>query len=197
MTTITINAELFVAATHFTSNDETRYYLTGVHLDPKGYMVAMDGHKMFVAQSQHEYSEPLIIATHNRKPLPIKWSKHDALQLDLNTSTLIAPNGDRVLITVVDGAFPQWDRVVAGATGAAPDPLKQPACPTQYNPHLLLSFSKACKVLMRGTAPHIGYSANGTPAPVRFGDRDDCFGLVMPYRGPEDAITPPAWAPTK
>lgn len=190
MTRIQLPADLFVAASHFVSKELTRYYLTGVHLDPLGYIVATNGHILFAAQAP-TLPEPLTIKVNGGKPLPAKWAKGDLITIDLATNT-IETDTARDVITVIDGTFPDWQRVVGTTTGDRPTDLGAP--PTQYDPKLLATFATVSKILGCGRVPMVGHSNNGAPAPIRFTGRDDCYGVLVPYRGPKAPVTLPTWA---
>jgi DNA polymerase III sliding clamp (beta) subunit (PCNA family) len=73
----------------------------------------------------------------------------------------------------VDGTFPAIDRVIpAEITGEI----------AHYNPSYVADIGKQSK-LLTGNATAFNLAHNGgNPALIAFGDRDDCFAILMPMR---------------
>ena len=193
MTIITTKADLFAAAMHFVSHEAVRYYLNGVLLDPEGYIVALDGHRMFVGRDEElvgQINERMIIRLRDVKNPPAKWAKQHEMTLDTDTNTA-AIGTDRKLFDVIDGSFPDYRRVIPSGTLSDID-RKRPL-PTQYGPAQIAAIAKASKLLTGSDYFEIGYSFN--PAVVRFPGRDDCFAVVMPHHDSGEEVCLPSWAP--
>ena len=122
---------------HAISDEETRYYLNGVFVHPEGLslrMAATDGHKLSrVAQDVPDGAAamaPMIVA---RRVVALvsalaagaeKASEGASVLVEVNASGLQSrwtmPAGDGGEVTVfaksVDGTFPDYDRVIPGAS---------------------------------------------------------------------------------
>ena len=195
MTIITTKADLFAAAMHFVSHEAVRFYLNGVLLDPEGYIVALDGHRMFVGRDEGlvgQINERMIIRLRDIKNPPAKWAKADAMTLDTDTNT-VAIGTDRKLFDVIDGAFPDWRRVIPSDTLSDVD--QERPLPTQYGPAQIAAIAKASKLLTGSDYFELGYHNQGRGVTVRFPKRDDCFAVVMPYCDSGEPVCLPSWAP--
>jgi DNA polymerase III sliding clamp (beta) subunit (PCNA family) len=170
-----IPTDLLKAALHCASNEETRYYLKGVHLSTSGHMVTTDGHRMFVAKLAEAVSQDVIIPLDTVKTA-LKLAGKRAEALELNGNTL-----GGITFTPVDGTFPNWRRVIPpidGYTTAADG--KQGF----FNPDYVYDIGQMSRALgsKNGTAFQIHGWDSGSPHGVTFANREDCFAVIMPMR---------------
>ena len=181
---ITLNVNFLKAALLFASDEETRYYLKGVHLLRRGdhlRITATDGHRLFCAMQTPDESGPdfdVILPRDGLKKAMTGVNRNcEFLALDLEW------DGDRVKRAVlndlamppVDGTFPTIERVVPDANAITGDVAA-------FNPVYLADIGKAAKLLGAGVADfHLGH--NGTsPALVTFGGTGDALAVIMPLR---------------
>lgn len=133
MKTEEVSAEILVAGdvlaraigqvAHAQSDEQTRYYLNGIFLHDRGGrlgLVATDGHRMGLAIV--EPSKPLpdnlpgIILPRQSVPELLRIAteaKQDDLTLEISPTSLQVAHGDVEFSTkLVDGTFPDYDRVI-------------------------------------------------------------------------------------
>ena len=181
---ITINVNFLKAALLFASDEETRYYLRGLHLLRRGdhlRITATDGHRLFCAMQTLTMAgddfDVILPRDGLKKALTGVHRNCEVLALDLEW------DGDRVkravlndlAMTPVDGTFPTIERVVPDANAITGEVAA-------FNPVYLADIGKAAKLLGAGVADfHLGY--NGTsPALVTFGGTADALAVIMPLR---------------
>lgn len=184
-----ISADLFRAASHTVSNEETRYYLGGVHIEPHpqggALLVSTDGHRMTVLWDASgsisggtiiiRPSKELMTAAKNKRGenRRIVMAEADTVSVELDGAKIASFHG-----LAIDGTFPDWSKVVP--TG--------PFVPTKagFNARYLGSFDKVRAELpendRNGNGITILGSSEWDPHLVRFDGLDYAFGLIMPLR---------------
>ena len=175
--------DLLKAALICASSEESRYYLRGVHLATSGHMVTTDGHRMFVARLAERPTADVIVP-YDAVTAALKMVGARCKEIDVDGIKIAS-----IMYTPVDGTFPDWRRVV-------PTGLEQPSSKADDAPgrvHFNLSyvgdFAKMGKLL--DGAPMMHPTSASNPALVTFGDREDCFAVLMPMRrgnGPQGEI---------
>jgi DNA polymerase III sliding clamp (beta) subunit (PCNA family) len=179
-----IPTDLLKAALYCASNEESRYYLRGVHLATSGHMVTTDGHRLFCAKLAEAVSADVIIPLDTVKAA-LKLAGKRAETIELNGNTL-----GGIVFQPVDGTFPDWRRVIPAATGFEfkPDPDTKPA---HFNPDYIYDLGQMSRALgsKTGTAFQIHAWGPENPHGVTFCDRTDCFAVIMPMRQ-QSEITP-------
>ena len=184
---ITITVNFLKAALLFASDEETRYYLKGVHLLRRGdhlRITATDGHRLFCAMQMltPDQSGPnfdvILPRDGLKKALTGVHRNCEVLALDLEW------DGDRVKRAVlndlamppVDGTFPTIERVVPDANAIGGETAS-------FNPLYLADLGKAAKILTGNVNGfHLGHNG-GSPALVSFdAAAGNAFAVVMPYR---------------
>ena len=161
----------------FISKEQTRYYLTGVYVEPEANgirLVSTDGHRLFTAIQETDDPqgfEPFIIPGDAIKRALTGYK--EAL-IELNIQNRVLGN---VSFTPIDGDFPNWRRIA---------PSKISGETAQLNPEYVSDFGKIYKFLHGGGKSFGGMGVyiahNGiSPCVVTFG-RDDCLALLMPMR---------------
>jgi DNA polymerase-3 subunit beta len=180
---IEVPTAILKAALICASTEQARYYLNGVYVDPKGFLVSTDGHRAFVGKIDL-----------TGVPAFDGWIIcRDALKRALTgykaDTITIAP--DRVgnsLCQPIDGTFPDWRRIV-------PDELS--GVTAQFN-HTYVADMGKIGMLLRGQRKpsldaHIHHNGEG-PAAITFPEVDDCFAVLMPIRAHHSDNGAEAWA---
>ena len=169
-----IPTDLLKAALLCASSEETRYYLKGVHLSTSGHMVTTDGHRLFCAKLSEAVLTDVIIPLDTVKAA-LKLAPKKAGTIELNGNTL-----GGVTFTPIDGAFPDWRRVIPPAEGFKPGEDQTPA---HFNPDYIYDLGQMAHAL--GSKSGCGFRMhawdNESPHGVTFG-RSDCFAVIMPMR---------------
>jgi DNA polymerase-3 subunit beta len=188
-----IDLNLVKACALACSKDDYRYYLNGVFIEYDGsalVSVATDGHRL--------------VAFKYDKPQPDEIEKFGVIvpleiinKIKLNKVGSIAIlkhiEGLRwaieyTLISIefdaIDGAFPDWRRVVPTSTSGEI---------AQFDLKYMADFAKICKMLDKYNT-HCPIAHNGTgPALVSFGSSFEGFGVLMPVRMEEPLRGAPSW----
>lgn len=203
MTTIQISipAGIVDAALLATSKEETRYYLKGVFLDARGFVVGTNGHMAFAAQCDAIVGKlDDVRPSYPSEALPGVIVPSDAIaqankaagrskglcyvfERDAQGLWWILYGNARIHFAPVDGSFPSWNRIVPDA----PETLTA----GHYNPLYLAALGNMAKALNDGgkdsTTAFRLHQAGENPALVTFrnGDGDtrtNCVAVLMPMR---------------
>ena len=181
-----IATDLLKAALVCASSEETRYYLRGVHLSMSGHMVTTDGHRMFVARLADKPAANVIVPYADVvAALKLAGARAKDLEIDLAANRI-----GQISFTPVDGTFPAWQRVVP--TGLETPNAKDPsdnAAHVHFDHRYVGDFAKMAAILCgkATTAQSVLHPVSAShPALVTFGDRADCFGVLMPVRRKRD-----------
>lgn len=198
--TIEARADMLKAALMFVSREATRPYLGGVYIDPAGLAVSTDGHRLFCGALAPD-DERAALPAFDGWTIPDETLKR-ALQGFKPPRGTVDP---RITITPervggvackpIDGAFPDWRRVI-------PDAAAMDGAAAQYQGEYLADFDKAAALLRgdRGGQCRV-YHDGQNPALVSFGVRGNytggpirvpvpAFGVLMPLRDLEGANPP-------
>lgn len=207
MSKFQFRADHFLAVSKLTSKEETRYYLTGVHIepDPAGgiFLVATDGHRLCVAHDPNGYAERNAILTCDFKSPALKSKRNEnfprhvyldggSADVRLVETVALATNADahplvdRLLFDEIDGTFPDWRRVVPM------DVEPSHMAPLSFNVNLLRDIADSAKVLAtdRCLAMELFQKSPGDPMVLRFGQLPDVVYVLMPMRGAGLTSTP-------
>lgn len=199
MQSYSFNLRALKAAAVASSSEETRYYLKGVCLEPRGtdaLFVATDGHRLICFKEAGEiggFPQKIIIPAHI-----IAQIKVGARDVEARAELTVTEAGDLAIrydgvsygFTPIDGTFPDWRRVV---------PMKFTGEAGHFNPEYVLDFTKAARIATgkRDAAARMQQNGPSDPALAAFYlERDDLegFGVLMPMRGPDiGETTRPAW----
>lgn len=175
--TATLKAALLCAST-----EKVRYYLRGVYVDPKGFIVSTDGHRMFCGKidlADVPAFDGWIIC---RDVLKRALTGYKA-----ETITIAPDRVGNSLCQPIDGTYPDWRRVV---------PPELSGVTAQFNPAYIADLGKMGD-LLRGKrkgslAAHIHHNGEG-PAAITFPEIDDCFAVLMPIRAHHTDNGAEAW----
>jgi DNA polymerase-3 subunit beta len=184
-----IATDILKAALLCASSEESRYYLRGVHLSTSGHLVTTDGHRMFVARLNERPSADVIIP-YSDVQAALKLVGARCKEIDVDGTKIAS-----IMYTPVDGTFPNWRAVVP--TGEE-TPSNKPGANdgaehVHFNNRYVGDFEKMADILCgKGT---VGQSmlhpvTASAPCLVTFGDRADCFAVLMPVRRKIDRTAP-------
>ena len=180
---LTVPTAMLKAALVCASTEQARYYLNGVYVDPKGFLVSTDGHRAFVGKIDLTDAPAFDGWTIPRDAIKRALTGHKADVIEISPTRV----GD-VACTAVDGIYPEWRRVV---------PSDLSGVTAQFNPAYIADMGKIGDILRGkrkngGLTAHIHHNGEG-PAGVTFPDCDDAFAVLMPIRSQHtDPST--AWA---
>lgn len=179
-TTLTVPTDRLRAALICASTEQIRYYLNGVYVDPKGYLVSTDGHRLFCGKLDlpgDSNCEPdsfggWIIP---RDTLKRALQGYKAAMIEISPTRV----GD-IACQPIDGTFPDWRRVIPSAWTAS-------GAAAQFNPDYVADMGKIGVLLSgkrksdSGLTAHIHHNGEG-PAGVTFPDVPDAYAVLMPIR---------------
>lgn len=201
------NANLFRIAFAGASDEETRYYLKGVFVEPHSLggvtLTTTDGHRLICIHDEQGFADEKAIiklgdAIKQCKP---KRKMKRVVVVDGNEATILEGLNDAELSDMfpvakafdvrIDGTYPDYRRVV---------PMDfAPTATATFNASYVAEFSKVGNDLvehfkdskqssvMRMTC---GNGDASSPTLVRWGGIEQAFGILMPVRGGIDDATP-------
>jgi DNA polymerase-3 subunit beta len=169
-TIITVSTDLLRAALICASTEKVRYYLNGVYVDPTGYVVSTDGHRLFCGKI--DVSD---LPEFKGWIIPSDVIKR-ALTGYKNKTITISPDrcGD-ISCQPIDGTYPAWRRVLpqGDLSGVA----------AQFNPAYIADLGKMGKLLgASGALPAHVHHNGESPAGITFPNCPDAFAVLMPIR---------------
>ena len=185
---IALPTDFLRAALVCASTEKSRYYLNGVYLDPTGWIVATDGHRLFAARcpAVRALPEGLILPRDTVKAALAKSRRIDATLVALGGGCYTLDAGPKtVLFTPIDGHFPDWRRVVPTEASIGG--------PAHFDPDYYCDLGVMAKALECGKT---GFYVKQYPldaCPVTFGTRRDCFAVIMPFRVDPTAFDSAMW----
>jgi DNA polymerase-3 subunit beta len=179
---IEVPTAVLKAALICASTEQARYYLCGVYVDPKGFLVSTDGHRAFVGKidlTGIPAFDGWIIC---RDVLKRALTGYKA-----DTITIAPDRVGNSLCQPIDGAYPDWRRVV---------PSDLSGVTAQFNPAYIADLGKI-GVILRGKRrnsldAHIHHNGE-SPAAITFPEIDDCFAVLMPIRAHHSDNGAEAW----
>jgi hypothetical protein len=168
---IEIPTAILKAALICASTEQVRYYLNGAYVDPKGFIVATDGHRAFVARIDLPD-----VPAFDGWIIPRDAIKRALTGYKADTITIAPDRVGDISCRPIDGAYPDWRRVV-------PDELSGETA--QFNPPYIADMGKIGDILTgkrrNSLSAHIHHNGEG-PAGVTFPDCTDAFAVLMPIR---------------
>jgi len=170
--------DLLKAALVCASSEESRYYLRGVYLTTSGHMVTTDGHRMFVARLTERPSIDVILPYADvAAALKLAGARCTEIEIDLAANRI-----GQIQFTPVDGAFPDWRRVVpTGEETPSTKPGANDGAEHVHFNHAYIGDLAKMGKLLGGTSMLHPVSASH-PCLVTFGEREDCLAVLMPVR---------------
>ena len=173
-----IPTDLLKAALLCASNEESRYYLRGIHFATSGHMVTTDGHRMFVARLNDQPAVDVIVPLEDVKAaLKLAGARAVEIEIDLANNKI-----GQITFQPVDGTFPDWRRVVpTGEENPSNKPeLNDGPEHVHFNHAYIGDLAKMGKALDGASMLHPRSASH--PCLVTFGERADCFAVLMPMR---------------
>ena len=170
--------DLLKAAILCASSEESRYYLRGVHLSTSGHMVTTDGHRLFCAKLAEAVATDVIIPLDDVKAaLKLAGARAQEIEIDLAANKI-----GQISFQPVDGTFPNWRAVVpTGEESPSNKPeLNDGPENVHFNHAYIGDLAKMGKVLDGASMLHPRSASH--PCLVTFGERADCFAVLMPMR---------------
>lgn len=182
--TIEIPTAILKAALVCASTEKVRYYLNGVYVDPKGFLVSTDGHRLFCGKIDFDPGQ----APFEGWIIPSDAIKRALTGYKADTITIAPDRVGAIMCAPVDGTYPDWRRVV-------PDELSGETA--QFNPTYVADMGKI-GVILRGKRrnsldAHIHHNGEG-PAAITFPEIDDAFAVLMPIRAHHSDNGSTAWS---
>ena len=180
-----IATDLLKAALLCASQEEIRYYLRGVHLATSGHMVTTDGSRMFIARLNERPATDVIVPYADVQAA-LKLAGARAKDIEVTSDRI-----GQIAYVPVDGTFPDWRRVVP--TGEETPSTKPGANDgvehVHFNHAYIGDLAKMAAILCgkADTAQSVLHPVSAShPCLVTFGERADCFAVLMPVRRKPD-----------
>lgn len=204
---ISIPAHLAAAVSHAISTEETRYYLTGLHITQRR-IEATDGHLALCARVEQTVPVDIILPLPRALLMACRKAarKDDGSRLEYDIETMIA----RVLfgddaasvhmeqVVPIDGSFPDLSCIFREIADLSDSVVKEERV-SPFSPLVLEKIVGAAKDLVLGrrrdyVMPVLLAGRYQQMHVVRFGvEGDNVFGIAMPMRYEMSAALP-IWA---
>jgi DNA polymerase-3 subunit beta len=182
-TAIEVPTAYLKAALVCASTEQARYYLLGVYVDPKGFLVSTDGHRLFCGKI-----DLADVPAFDGWIIPATALKRALTGYKADTITIAPDRVGDIACQPIDGTFPDWRRVV-------PSDLSGETA--QFNPAYIADLGKI-GVMLRGKRKnsldaHIHHNGEA-PAAITFPEIDDAFAVLMPIRAHHSDNGSTAWS---
>ena len=181
------DADLYHIAYAFTGREETRFYLSGVLIEPHPeqgvLLVATDGHRLIVIHDEDGFAKEKIIVRMDKSPLSLCKKRSTEV---VNREVEVFADGMAFVLreykhigvqddAIIDGTFPNW-------RGVLPTGITEKPTLTALNGHFLGEFSAAAKRLT-GSECLFFAASKGKPFLINFAGETQAFGVMMPIAG--------------
>ena len=195
MPNIVIDQEILKAIAPFMSKEATRHHIRGVYFDGAGLVVATDGHKLAALKPTREITvvEPFALRSNTVKTLlgikPMNKKLPVLFGIDLDAGVISAYQQQKDLLGTipfkpVDGAFPDWRRVIPDATN--------------YGAASVQEFNAKVLASVESLGDSVRVYCNSTPnSPALIRAKTplyDAVSVLMPHRMTTEEEMLPAWA---
>jgi DNA polymerase-3 subunit beta len=199
---ITINTDIFAAASLFRGVEDIRYYLNGLYLETGAFgarLVGCDGHQLAVAKLEGCYPNATIIIPGSlvaAVKTKAKGPQHVVLEFKEGTQSYKKSGADKgafiardITLTFgeltttakeLDGKYPEYRRVV---------PAEVDGTIAQFDPKFVNRIDKACSIL--GYKLFTGIAHNGNSSGMSVID-EGFLVVTMPLKV-EPSKSSPAW----
>lgn len=167
---IKINQAEFLSALLCQAKNDVRYYLNGICVDEKGYIVATDGHRMFVGKATTS-EETVLLQVKGKPP-----AKFDSVEIDTQNKSAIfksfeGNNIGSLPLEIIDGRFPDWRRVANYHEGKV--------SAIGLNVNYLKDLAKAAKYFNKENAK-LTFQDSASSTHIYL--TDDAYMIIMPCR---------------
>ena len=174
-TIISISTAALKAALICASTDQHRPYINGVYIDPKGYVVSTDGHRLFCAAINVGG-----LPAFEGWTIPSDVVKRAVTGNKFVTTTVTPTQCGDISYTPVVAPYPAWRRVLPQAELSGEV--------AQFNPEYVADMGKIGKLLGGKTSLSAHIHHNGeSPAGVTFPACPSAFAVLMPIRSTHSA----------
>jgi DNA polymerase III sliding clamp (beta) subunit (PCNA family) len=136
-------------------------------------MVTTDGHRMFVARLNDKPAADVIIPLADVQAA-LKLAGARCQEIEVTADKI-----GQIAYTAVDGTFPDWRRVVPTGEETHTKP-EDSAAHAHFNHAYIGDLAKMGKALAGASMLHPTSASN--PCLVTFGERADCFAVLVPVR---------------
>lgn len=167
---IKIKRAEFLSALLCKATNDVRYYLNGLCVDSEGFIVATDGHRMFIGKAETDQST--FIFSLKVKP-PTKF-EYVIVEKDSKQITFFDKHNSSIQscsIDIIDGRFPDWRRVS--------DYKEVKISAIGLNIHYLNDAAKAAKYFGKDIAL---IKLQDSASAVHIELSKDAFMVIMPAR---------------
>ncbi len=160
-----------LSALKFQAKNDPRYYLCGVYFDSDGSLVSTDGHRIFVGKHSG-IAESTILKFIGHIPKRFEYANIDIKNELIN---YYDDNGVRLdvgIISVVDGRYPDWRRVIN----------KPPTRVSEigFNGDYVSDVFHIAKLFSAFSRVKINFTGNESGA--RFEFNSNAYAVVMPMK---------------
>ena len=171
--TVTIPTEHLKALTNAAASPKDgRLVLTGVYVDPAGWLVAANGFILAAHKVTLDVPEDFKGAILPSEFCKLKFANSLDVVIDIEEKTVKGIINDGTVVTnLIVGDFPSWHRLVPDAHA------DKPQIPHSYNPSGLVKLQKA---LNRDLGLPLELWESDTPMSPGLFISDDCVGVIMP-----------------
>lgn len=186
---IDVNAILFRAANECVSDEETRYYLNGVYVQPhpeKGVLLtATDGHRLVCIHDETGSCDGAAVimvkkaAWYGFKINPKKPLEIPRLRLD-DYGHVVVGTYRSLESSIIDATYPDYKRIL---TPFVEQLKKGISVPASFNHEYLVGFSRIASLISSGSrGMRILSTAENDPCLILFAGAPHAFGILMPMR---------------
>ena len=178
---IAVSTAMLKSALICASIEQARFYLNGIYVDPAGFLVSTDGHRLFCGKIDLSDVAPFDGWILPRDAVKRALAGHKAELIGISPAHV----GD-IACRSIDGSFPNWRNVV---------PTELSGETAQFNPAYIADMGKIGEILTGkrkngGLTAHIHHNGE-SPAGVTFPGCFDATAVLMPIRSqhtdPSDA----------
>ncbi len=186
--TIEVDAILFRAANEFTSDEDARYYLQGVYVQPhpeKGALLtATDGYRLICIHDENgQCSEAAIVVVEGKAFNGVKVNKKkpdERPRLKLDAAGHVVLGTYRSLESaIIDATYPDYARVLKPVVKSLKKGIFGAA---SLRHEYLVGFSRVAALISSLTAIRLISTGESEPAVILFDGAPHAFGILMPMR---------------
>lgn len=169
--TVQVSYAAYVGATTAVAKKDVRFYLNGVFIDPRGHLVATDGHRLFCAAIDPGHG-PHIAKINGKAP-----AKFDHAIFMLNDGRVVFCNSvgaelASLPVERLEATYPDWRRAVDGFPVAAVEAIGVD----------LTYMADAAKIAKAYGKPYAKLEFHGADKAMKIHFSDDAWMSLMPCR---------------
>ena len=168
---VKVDFPAFIGAMTAKAKKDERYYFEGVFIDPRGYLVATDGHRLFCA-AVAEGAGPYIIRVIGKAPTKFDHAVFDTDDLCVSFFKDDGSPLGNLPISLIDAQYPDWKRAVDGFDVKAVEEIGVD----------LTLISDAAKVAKAYGKPYGRFEFHGADRAMKIHFNDSAWMSIMPCR---------------